>query len=289
MPGMKWIEPIVFSKRSGNPIFGQIFGHQRAKNEARNTKMNRGQLTHPIRVNARYEMNWANSFFSSKSSGNLVCRRTDGQADGQTDGQTSGWIQYTSIPPSVERGYKKPNPDNNRFPCLHTNLCLQTINRFLAAMALSKNINHSCRGMCKVIKNMNLYRLLRSNMNVCCKIWLLNSRNVCEMYPSAQNYFSPAHCYVLKVSYNTFITIFETKSYKWPVIRRPSQCRDIIMNLWMKGPIDNKVEFLNNCSARSHYLNQSCVPTSYRGTGPRWVIEKDVLTHVSTLFETHIW
>ena len=48
------------------------------------------------------EMNWANIF--SKSSGNLVYRRTNGRTDGQTDGQTSGWIQYTPIPPSVERG-----------------------------------------------------------------------------------------------------------------------------------------------------------------------------------------
>ena len=40
-----------------NPIFGQIFGHQTAENEASNTKIDRGQETHPIRVNARYEMN----------------------------------------------------------------------------------------------------------------------------------------------------------------------------------------------------------------------------------------
>ena len=94
-----------FSKISGNPIFGQIFGHQRAKNEDRNTIMHRGQETHPIRVYDKYEMNWSNSFF--KKSGNLVYRRRDGRTDGQTDGQTSGWIQYTPIPPSVERGYNK--------------------------------------------------------------------------------------------------------------------------------------------------------------------------------------
>ena len=71
MSGIKLIGPIVFSKSFGNPIFGQIFGHQRAENEARNTKMYRGQETHPIRINAaRYEMNWANSF--SKSSGNPI-------------------------------------------------------------------------------------------------------------------------------------------------------------------------------------------------------------------------
>ena len=63
MAGMKWIEPIVFLKNPGNPIFGQIFGHQRAENEARNTKMYRGQETYPIRINARYDMDWANSFF----------------------------------------------------------------------------------------------------------------------------------------------------------------------------------------------------------------------------------
>ena len=99
MPSMKWIGPIVFSKISGNPICGQIFGHQRAKNEARNTKINWGQETHPIRVNARCEMNWANSFFQ-KVPETL-------STDGRTDGQTSGWIQYTPLPPLVERGYNQ--------------------------------------------------------------------------------------------------------------------------------------------------------------------------------------
>ena len=61
--GLRAIEPIVFSKSSGNPIFGQIFGHQRAENEVMNKKMYRGQETHPMRINATYEMNWANSFF----------------------------------------------------------------------------------------------------------------------------------------------------------------------------------------------------------------------------------
>ena len=31
---------IIFSESFRNPIFGQIFGHQRAKNEARNMKLN---------------------------------------------------------------------------------------------------------------------------------------------------------------------------------------------------------------------------------------------------------
>ena len=76
---MKWIGSIVFSKSFGNSVFGQIFGHQRAKNEARNTKMNRGQETHPIRVNARYEMNWANSFL--KKYQKPSCLQTDGWMD----------------------------------------------------------------------------------------------------------------------------------------------------------------------------------------------------------------
>ena len=79
MPGMKWIESIVFSKNSGNPIFGQILGHQRAENEARNTEMYRGLETHPIGVNARHEMNWAN-------------RKPYLQTAGWTDGRTDIWV-----------------------------------------------------------------------------------------------------------------------------------------------------------------------------------------------------
>ena len=67
---MNWAN-IFFSKSSGNPIFCQIFGNQRAENEARNTKMYRGQETHPIRVNARYKMNWTNFFFQ-KCPGNPI-------------------------------------------------------------------------------------------------------------------------------------------------------------------------------------------------------------------------
>ena len=52
-------------------MFGLIFGHQRAENEARNTKMYRGQETHPIRINARYEMNLVNSYLK-KNSGNPI-------------------------------------------------------------------------------------------------------------------------------------------------------------------------------------------------------------------------
>ena len=61
---------IIFSKSFRNHIFGKIFGHQRAKNGARNTKMNRDQETHPIRVNAKFVMNGTNNFF--KNSGNPI-------------------------------------------------------------------------------------------------------------------------------------------------------------------------------------------------------------------------
>ena len=99
---MKWIEPTVFAKSCGNPDFRSIFGHQRAKNEGTNTKINRGPETNPISINPRDEMNWANSF---REKLRKPCLQTDGRTDGQTDGQTSGWIQYTPFPPSVERGY----------------------------------------------------------------------------------------------------------------------------------------------------------------------------------------
>ena len=80
-----------FFKNFWKPFFGQIFGHQRAENEARNKKMYRVWETHPIRVNARYEMNWANSFFKKfqkhcqTSLENLI-------SVAMTDGQTNIWV-----------------------------------------------------------------------------------------------------------------------------------------------------------------------------------------------------
>ena len=59
---MKWIEPTVFGKSCGNPDFRSIFGHQRAKNEGTNTKIDRGPETYPISINPRDEMNRADSF-----------------------------------------------------------------------------------------------------------------------------------------------------------------------------------------------------------------------------------
>ena len=58
-------------KKLGTHFFGQLFWHHKAQIDVRNTKMNRRQETHtsrdqshethPIRVNARYQMNRANS------------------------------------------------------------------------------------------------------------------------------------------------------------------------------------------------------------------------------------
>ena len=48
-------------------------------------------------------MKWIEPIVFSKSSGNLIVFR-------RMDRQTSGWIQYTPIPPSVERGDNKIHP-----------------------------------------------------------------------------------------------------------------------------------------------------------------------------------
>ena len=52
----------VFAKSCRNPDFRSIFGHQRAKNEGTNTKIDRGPETYPVSINPRDEMNRANSF-----------------------------------------------------------------------------------------------------------------------------------------------------------------------------------------------------------------------------------
>ena len=44
-------------QNSGTPLLRQIFGHHRAATDGRNMKMNRGQETYPIRLNARYQIN----------------------------------------------------------------------------------------------------------------------------------------------------------------------------------------------------------------------------------------
>ena len=51
-----------FREKLRKPDFRSIFGHQRAKNEGTNTKIDRGPETYPISINPRDEMNRADSF-----------------------------------------------------------------------------------------------------------------------------------------------------------------------------------------------------------------------------------
>ena len=87
MPGMKWFGLIIVSESFRNPIVGQIFGQQRAENGARNTKMNRGKETHPIRLNAWYVKNGTNSF--SKNSGNPIFGQIFGHQRAENEGRNT--------------------------------------------------------------------------------------------------------------------------------------------------------------------------------------------------------
>ena len=51
-----------FREKLRKPDFRSIFGHQRAKNEGTNTKIDRGPETYPISINPRDERNRADSF-----------------------------------------------------------------------------------------------------------------------------------------------------------------------------------------------------------------------------------
>ena len=114
---INWANSFV-SKSSGNPIFGQIFGHQRAKNEARSTKIYRGQENHPIRVNAMYEINWANSFFS-KSSGNPIFGQIFGhqRAKNEDRGEDTHLVRVNA---RYEINWANIFFKNFRKPCLQT-------------------------------------------------------------------------------------------------------------------------------------------------------------------------
>ena len=75
---MHWVNFFFFFYLNyGKPILGRMFGHQRAEIYARNKKINRGQETYPIRVNARYEMDWTEFFFFKKF--RKPCLQTDGR------------------------------------------------------------------------------------------------------------------------------------------------------------------------------------------------------------------
>ena len=81
------MEQIVFSKSSGNPIFSRIFGHQRAENEARNTKMNKGQETDPIRIKCQVCNEW-NQFFILNS-GNPILSQIFGHQRAENEARNT--------------------------------------------------------------------------------------------------------------------------------------------------------------------------------------------------------
>ena len=95
-------EVLFKSRATGRPYWANNFfqnapeylATRGPKNEARNAKMNRGEEIHPTRVNARYEMNWANSFFKK-------FRKPCLQTDGPTDIRVNPVYPHS---PSVERG-----------------------------------------------------------------------------------------------------------------------------------------------------------------------------------------
>ena len=61
---MNWTKS--FFKKFQKPHFDQIFRHQRAENEVKDTNLKKGQETHPLMVNARYVMNGTVSFLLKK-------------------------------------------------------------------------------------------------------------------------------------------------------------------------------------------------------------------------------
>ena len=60
--GCSWYKKFGKRKKSFREKLRSIFGHQRAKNEGTNTKIDRGPETYPISINPRDEMNRADSF-----------------------------------------------------------------------------------------------------------------------------------------------------------------------------------------------------------------------------------
>ena len=120
---MKWIEPTVFAKSCGNPDFRSIFGHQRAKNEGTNTKIDRGPETYPISINPRDEMNRADSFREN-------CRNPDfrsifGHQRAKNAGTNTkidrGPETYPiSINPRDEMNWANSFREKLRKPCLQT-------------------------------------------------------------------------------------------------------------------------------------------------------------------------
>ena len=120
---MKWIEPTVFAKSCGNPDFRSIFGHQRAKNEGTNTKIDRGPETYPISINPWDEMNRADSF--RENCGNPDFRSIFGHQRAKNAGTNTkidrGPETYPiSINPRDEMNWANSFREKLRKPCLQT-------------------------------------------------------------------------------------------------------------------------------------------------------------------------
>ena len=120
---MKWIEPTVFAKSCGNPDFRSIFGHQRAKNEGTNTKIDRGPETYPISINPWDEMNRADSF--RENCGNPDFRSIFGHQRAKNAGTNTkidrGPETYPiSINPRDEMNWANSFCEKLRKPCLQT-------------------------------------------------------------------------------------------------------------------------------------------------------------------------
>ena len=118
---MKWIEPTVFAKSCGNPDFRSIFGHQRAKNEGTNTKIDRVPETYPISINPWDEMNRADSF--RENYGNPDFRSIFGHQRAKNAGTNTkigrGRETYPiSINPRDEMNWANCFREKLRKPCL---------------------------------------------------------------------------------------------------------------------------------------------------------------------------
>ena len=112
-----------FRQKCGNPDFRSIFGHQRAKNEGTNTKIDRGPETYPISINPWDEMNRADSF--CKNCGNPDFRSIFGHQRAKNAGTNTkidrGPETYPiSINPRDEMNWANSFREKLRKPCLQT-------------------------------------------------------------------------------------------------------------------------------------------------------------------------
>ena len=120
---MGTIYPRSDAKSCGNPDFRSIFGHQRAKNEGTNTKIDRGPETYPISINPGDEMNRADSF--RENCGNPDFRSIFAHQRAKNAGTNTkidrGPETYPiSINPRDEMNWANSFREKLRKPCLQT-------------------------------------------------------------------------------------------------------------------------------------------------------------------------